>query len=351
MMYQNRLVVAIKVNDKVLREDGDTVFIPFGSEYSLYVKNMNSVRALVRVTIDGKKVTGNHSLIVPARGDISLERFMDNGDMSRGLRLKFIERTAKIENGPRGIQAEDGLISVEFEFEREPAKIIASPVYYPTIVPQPYYGKVEHHHHYHDSLYRGNKLKGTAGSPDFLMSANSISSPTATEAKLTSTAFPGEITFSCAASGSGVNAFNTSTMDSASVSASAASVSDTMGEWSKSSETRGTLRSASGTRGSDHQLRTKKTSLKREYAEAPSLNDKGITVGGSVSNQSFEQGAWFPTDGQVHVLVLKLLGKVGEKAVQAPVTVKTKTVCPTCGTQNKFGTKFCRECGTGLEKV
>ena len=80
-------------------------------------------------------------------------------------------------------------------------------------------------------------------------------------------------------------------------------------------------------------------------------NTVGITVPGAISEQKFSVGAYFPTDGQKHVMVLKLMGQVGETKIEAPITVKTKTECPTCGTKNKFGTKFCKECGTGLSIV
>ena len=44
MMYNNKLVAAIKSNGKVLREFGEEVYIPFGSEYSILIKNLHSVR-------------------------------------------------------------------------------------------------------------------------------------------------------------------------------------------------------------------------------------------------------------------------------------------------------------------
>jgi hypothetical protein len=74
----------------------------------------------------------------------------------------------------------------------------------------------------------------------------------------------------------------------------------------------------------------------------------GITVPGGVSDQKFSPGQWFPTDGQKHVMVLKLAGRVGEEPVAAAVTVKTRIECPTCGTKSKPGVKFCPECGTSL---
>ena len=77
MMYAHKFAVAIKNNGKVLRERGDSVALPFGSEYSIFLKNMNSVRALVRIEIDGTDVTGGHQLIVPANGTLDLERFKE----------------------------------------------------------------------------------------------------------------------------------------------------------------------------------------------------------------------------------------------------------------------------------
>lgn len=303
MMYQDKLAVAIKVNGKVLREAksqgserDDTVFIPFGSEYTLYVKNMNSVRALVRVSIDGTDATENVSIIVPANGFIELERFVKAGNMKAGLKFKFIERTQKIEDGPRGIKVEDGLIRVEYEFEREPAKIVPAP-YTITTTTTPWYS--------------GGGLMRSA-SPTYSASAASTDAPAERS----------------------VNAFSAS-----------ASMSPTMDSYSPPTNGRGTLRASSASH-------TQAPLLTKTLPLAQDANDKGITVGGSKSDQEFHMGSWFPTDGVKHVMIIKILGETGKgKKIEKAVTVKTKQECPTCGTKNKHGTKFCRECGTGLEQV
>jgi hypothetical protein len=85
-----------------------------------------------------------------------------------------------------------------------------------------------------------------------------------------------------------------------------------------------------------------------DSASATAQNLAGITVPGSVSEQKFETGSWFPTDGQKHAMVLRLFGEMAGAPVVAPVTVKTKPVCSTCGHHNKWDSKFCSECGTGL---
>ena len=50
MMYSNRFIASIRVNGKILRENQGTVSLPFGAEYEILLKNMNSRRAMARVT-------------------------------------------------------------------------------------------------------------------------------------------------------------------------------------------------------------------------------------------------------------------------------------------------------------
>lgn len=112
-MFNEKFVVSVKSKNKILREFKDTVYLPYGEEYSIYLKNLNSVRAVANITIDGVDVVPG-GLVVNANTSIDLERFVK--DFNKGNRFKFIERTASIENH-RGVGAEDGLIRVEFQFE------------------------------------------------------------------------------------------------------------------------------------------------------------------------------------------------------------------------------------------
>jgi len=116
MMYNQKLVASIKSKGKVLREFKDTVYIPFASEYSILLKNLNTTRAVVNVFIDGENVVPGGLVIDPGR-TVDLERWIKNGNLSEGNKFKFIERTSAIEDGPRGIKLEDGLIRVEYQFE------------------------------------------------------------------------------------------------------------------------------------------------------------------------------------------------------------------------------------------
>lgn len=115
-MYGNKLAAAIKVNGKVLREFKDTVYIPFASEYSFLIKNLNTKRCLVNVYVDGENQTPN-GLVLNASQEIDLERSIKNGNLTEGNRFKFIERTSNIEKH-RGVKLEDGIVRIEYQFEQ-----------------------------------------------------------------------------------------------------------------------------------------------------------------------------------------------------------------------------------------
>jgi hypothetical protein len=270
MMYQNKAVLAIKANGKVLREFEDKIFVPFGSEYSLLIKNLNTVRMIAYVTIDGQDVVPG-GLVVNSKQEIDLERFVS--DMNKGNKFKFIERTSNIEKH-RGVKLEDGLVRVEFQFEK---------TYYKPAT---------------DWEWKNNGVNayppGWYGSRPPLRSGQTGDAPVWP---------PGTIT--CNASYTATN-----------ISAQGMNIGTT------SAHTKGF---------------------------ATPANETGITVPGSESNQKFQTASWFPVEEEKHVIVLKLLGETPDnKPVFAPVTVKSKPKCTTCGKQNKATAKFCAECGTAL---
>lgn len=137
-MYANKLAVAVKHRGKVLQEFGEVVYLPFGSEYGLLIKNLNSVRASVKVSIDGVDATPGINLVVQPNSSIDLERFIKNGNLNAGNRFKFIERNAAV-MAHRGARMDDGLIRVTFCFE------VPQPVVYyatPAVQPQWWSGGV-----------------------------------------------------------------------------------------------------------------------------------------------------------------------------------------------------------------
>jgi len=301
-MYNNKLAIAVKVNGRVLRENGDTVRLPFGSEYSIFVKNLNSVPALVKIEIDGQDIADGQGFIVKANDSVDIERFLKGKNMSKGNRFKFIERTGRVEAGRGGIQVEDGLIRIEHEFEREQVPVKD---YYN--VPTYWYGPY-HRPYWEKHPYMGSGISYSS-SEALIGSASNNTSYTAT--------------------------FNSSVERSA----------------EGSTVLKSSSRSRSRSLGSAESGSAEVKADASVYMMNASLNDAGVTAPGSVSDQKFNYGYIGALDGVKHSTVLKLLGQVGEQVVTKPVLAKSKQRCVTCGHNNKSHAKFCVECGTGLEIV
>ena len=236
-MYKNKLVCCILVDGKILREFKDEVYIPYGSEYSVMIKNLNFVRASVKIEIDGKPVfENNQALVVAANSKTVVERFVSNNNA--GNRFKFVQRTDAVEKH-MGVGAEDGLLRVSFQFEKPLPRI-----------------------------------------------SSALRAHVTTDADVTYT-------------------------------------------------------------GATDRSFTKNPKMILCSAQS----DVGVTVAGSISTQKFETVASFPLEDQTDVLVLHLLGDIGQNLVTNAITVKTRLVCETCGTSATTSSKFCSECGTCLEFV
>lgn len=65
-MYKDRFVACIKSNGKLLKEFENTVYLPFNSEYQIYMKNLNSEHSVrVDIAIDEQNITQNALVINP----------------------------------------------------------------------------------------------------------------------------------------------------------------------------------------------------------------------------------------------------------------------------------------------
>lgn len=282
MMYNEKLAAAIKVNGKVLREFKDTVYIPFGSEYSILVKNLNTVRAIVNIFIDGDNIVPG-GLVLNAGQEIDLERSIKNNNLTEGNKLKFIERTGAVEQH-RGIKLEDGIVRIEYQFEKVFQR--QDGIMWKGAT---------------DQRLDGNYYGGSFGQP--------VSTPTY------------------------------------SVGGAMRSVDFSKGEFVKAAAT-----SAVNQYCVDNNIKTMSAVHDGIATMDCSFNDAGITVPGSKSEQKFSTASWFATETAKHTIILKLLGETPDnKQVRAPVTVKAKPKCETCGKLNKANAKFCSECGTALE--
>ena len=292
MMYSNKMVASLKANGKILREFKDTVYIPFGSEYSFLLKNLHTQRAVVNIFIDGDNIVEG-GLVIDAGREVNLERYIKNGNLSEGNRFKFIERTAAIEDGPRGIKLEDGLICIEFQYEQ----------------PRPVFNVTNDFFKQYPPGVRGlsSEYKGVTDKYSNIPNNGWIQASSASYSTNVGGAMRG-VDFS---------------QNGAAMQASASAAIN--------------------------QVSPQACEL-HDGAATMDWNDVGITVPGSKSDQKFQHVTMGLMETEQHSMVIKLLGETPDnKPVLQPVTVERKPECVTCGKKNKAHSKFCVECGTALE--
>lgn len=277
-MYSNKFVACVKANGSVLREKGETVFLPFGSEYTLWFKNENDRKVQIEVFIDDTDVLHGRALLLGPGETTDLKGFVRDMYGKDNRAFKFITKTQEISDF-RGDKIEDGLIKIKYTFEKEkPEPIVRNYI----------------SNHYHYDYYSQNTpyIYGNSGypSPDF--TTKNISN---------------DVSYS---------AFDTLGGPKATSSVSDAPIS--------SGVTRGNARGFE-----------------------PS-NDPGITVEGSATNQSFQTGDIGVLESKTHTMIFQLKGLTETERVEAPITVKTKKQCTTCGKFWSGNFEYCPNDGTYL---
>jgi len=148
MVYQNKLVVVVKCNGRVLREQGEFVTLPFGSEYSLLFKNLNSQRCVIEVEIDGVDVLDGNQIVISANSENEIKGFMKGSNVTNAF--KFIQKTQEIADH-RGDKIDDGFIRISYQFEE-----VVQTFYRNTIIH-------DHHHvdHHHNIFHTSTPVYGT----------------------------------------------------------------------------------------------------------------------------------------------------------------------------------------------
>ena len=284
MMYGNKLAAAIKVNGKVLREFKDTVYVPFGSEYTILLKNLNTQRVVINIFIDGDNVVPG-GLVLNAGQEVDLERSIKNGNLSEGNRFKFIERTGAVEEH-RGVKLEDGLLRIEYQFEKP---------YVPPQTTGPMWNK------YYPPGVRGGDWAVPMGSTSGSISTNSMN-----------------------------------------VNGVLRSVDYSKGEFVKAQAT-AAINNYCADNGILNQVEYHEGSATMDWNDVgitvpgSKSEQKFSTVHMGVMEAE-----------KYNMVIRILGETANNKPVEKPVTVKAKQKCDTCGHTNKATAKFCSKCGTSL---
>jgi hypothetical protein len=148
MVYKQDFIVVVKCNGKILREKDGIINLPFGSDYSLLLKNLSSRKANINVSIDGSDVLSGSSLIIRPDTSMELEGFLENHLVKN--KFRFIQKTQEIQDH-RGDKIDDGLIRVEFAFEKEQEirrNILYEDYHFPPTIIKRY------HYHYDYPIFR-----------------------------------------------------------------------------------------------------------------------------------------------------------------------------------------------------
>ncbi len=278
MVYCDKFIAVVRVNGEILREDKNVVHLPFGSEYSILMKNLSTRRVNVDINIDGKDVLNGSSIVIDSESQSEITGFLEGNSVMNNF--KFIQKTKEIAEY-RGDKIDDGIIVIKYAFEKErnDSFIIYENTYFPT---HPYKRDDGFRHPYrtsdiwYGSSFVDNNVRGISNYKSEINSQN----------------------YTCDACDVNI---------------------------------------VSGENVSSNSLNL-----------IPEPNkDEGITVKGSESNQKFQT----TTVGYLErskTIVIQMKGKQEDKLVSAPLLVKTKLTCETCGKKSKSNIKFCPNCGTYL---
>lgn len=290
-MYSNKLIACIKADGKILREKGENIFLPFGSEYTLWFKNEHSRKARIQVSIDGTDVLFGRAIILDAGETMDLKGFVRdvNGNDNRAFR--FITKTQEISDF-RGDKIEDGLIKVTYQFEKEQNVV------------EHIHHTYHHYDHYRHPIWISNKPSWPYNNP---------------------------IIFGSSQNNTNDNIFSKSINTN--------NVSVTAGESTENYSTT----SVNCSFDVDNVLRSTNVNTSMNVSDDP-----GITVEGSDTGQSFRLGSIGELEAKVHTMVFSLKGLTENQEIVQPVTVKSKKQCPSCGKKWKGTFEYCPHDGTFL---
>ena len=161
-MYSNKFAACVMVDEEVVREvrkDGsDYIYLPFGTDYQIRLKNLDHRRAVVSINIDGDDVLDGSRLVVEGNSTTDLKGRLDSKTNTARNAFRFIEKTERVSQH-RGDRVDDGLVRIEVQFEEELPKIEQIIKYVPTKPYQPW----DPRHPWQPSIWYGSGFTNTGG--------------------------------------------------------------------------------------------------------------------------------------------------------------------------------------------
>lgn len=307
MTYQEKFVAAVKCNGAILREKDGTVTIPFDSEYTIFLKNLDSRDALVKVSIDGEDVLGGNNLIIKGNSSSEIKGFIKKEKFKN--KFKFIQKTKlSLALGQMTDEPDDGIIRIEYTFTKKIPEEITKFVndvyvtkYHYPIFEWPWWNKPNIYYPIYPKFDYNNTIIGS-----------SIQDSKWTTSSYMCSSINGNIT---------------------------------------------------------SEIKTNKNSEGENsiiYRDIPEPNnDEGKTVKGSKINEKLKKSFIGELENNSNVIIIKLRGTIKKEKIIAnesgtktslitenvenAITSKDKIYCIKCGKANKSNANYCSRCGTKLE--
>lgn len=179
-MHLNDVVVTLADSqNKTLREyDANKnengrkckVFIPFDSQYKIYVKNPSDRRLKLEIEIDGSIVSGNGIIVSAYDTGSYIERFLDTNKC-----FKFVKASNEAVADPTN--RENGIIKVRVSKEKKPEvlkTIIEEHYHYDWLTKNPWYPGHPYWPTYYGGPYWPTYYGGSFGGPIYSTNPNGI---------------------------------------------------------------------------------------------------------------------------------------------------------------------------------
>ena len=110
MMFNKNFVAVLKSKGQIVRElSGNVFMLPFDNNYSILMKNQDTRRCVVTITIDGKSI--GSSLVMDGSSEMELERFVDTNN-----KFVFIKKDKDVIK-QQGDHIDDGSIVINVKWE------------------------------------------------------------------------------------------------------------------------------------------------------------------------------------------------------------------------------------------
>lgn len=109
-MFKNKLVAGLKVDGKIVREDKNTIYLPYGTQYNIFIKNLNTIP--VQIHSISNYVFKESDLLLESNIDIGQlpKDFMFDEDID--ISIVFGEKRDVLTMSLRGLEENSQISSV-----------------------------------------------------------------------------------------------------------------------------------------------------------------------------------------------------------------------------------------------